>query len=210
MDLVRVESRDNLLELLKLQKVSANSVILVNISDIIKSEMVPERFDVYNYKVIIPTPTILNIYFSKGLTEDYRQEYLTHLSKPDVLFFINEVIYYAWAYNRDLIFFCADDEKEFEYMRILGEFIESLYGISMISYKKYKKDKKHSECTKSIADVLEECKERRDDLVRKLDALDISLPETLNKRITWTSIKNLPKKFKKKFEKFITTKKKKE
>lgn len=209
MDLVRVESRDNLLELLKLQKVSSDTVILVNISDIIKSEMIPDRFDVYNYKVIIPTPKILNIYFDKGLTEEYRQEYLKHLSKPDVLFFVNEVIYYAWAYNRDLIFVCSDDEKEFEYMRILGEFIESIYGIEMISFKKYKKDKKHSKCSKSIADVLEDCKTRRDDLVRKLDALDISLPETLYKRITWTSIKNLPKKFKKKFEKFIETKKKK-
>ena len=202
MNIIRVESKNDLEEILEHPEIHASNTVFANLSGVIKSSKIPDRFLVYDYQCLMPTPKILNIYFADGITEDYIDQYNQHLDKPEVYFFMNEMVYRMVVYDQNLVIFCSADEKEFEYVKLLGERINYIYGISMISYKKFKKGKR-SECDNDIAEIIDFCEKKKDRMIKLLDDLDITLPAQLNMRITKKLLKKLPKKLKDFYKKFV-------
>ena len=204
MNLIRAESKRELEKLLKLNAIKPDNTIFAIVSGIInpRTNLIPGEYTVYQYDVIRPTTMITQSYLNYGLTEEYVEMYSRQLSAPDVFFHINESIYHMIEGDKNLIFVCAEDEEEFSYLKLLGEFIENIYGIKMISFKKYYKGKS-SKITKSIEDIISICETNRTDTINKLDDLNIKLPPTLFIRITKELLKRFPKHLRKKYKNYI-------
>ena len=180
--IIRVESKKDLEASLELPNVKPSKVIYANISDIISSDIIPEKYHLFKYKILMPPPNLFNIHLTEGFSHRYVDGYLRYLRIPEVLFYINEMVYCMLFYEKNLILFCSSDEKEFRYLKILGAFINETYRIPMISYKKFVKGKE-SAIVEDIADIMYFCDMQRAEIIKLLDKLDIKLPKKLNQRI---------------------------
>ena len=204
MNLIRAESKRELEKLLRLNTIKPDNTIFAVVSGILnpRKSLIPGEYMVYEYDVLRPTTMITQAYLDYGLTEEYVEMYSRQLSMPDVFFHVNESIYHMVEGDKNLIFVCAEDEEEFSYLKLLGEFIENIYGIKMISFKKYYRGKS-SKITKSIEDIIDICETNRDVTVKKLDDLNIKLPPTLYIRITKDLLKRFPKDLRKKYKNYV-------
>ena len=182
MDIIRIERKKDLEESLDLPVIKPNNTIYVNVSDIIDSDIIPKKYHLFKYQILIPTPNLFNIHIANGFSDRYLDLYLKYLRTPEVDFFINEMILTMLLYQKNLILFCSSDEKEFKYLKILGEYIKSTYFISMISYKKFIRGER-SKIKEDIGDLIYLCEQKRKAIINLLDKLDIRLPKKLNQRI---------------------------
>lgn len=182
MNIIRIESKKEVEASLKLPQVKPNNTIYVNVSDIISSDIIPDKYHLFKYKILMPTPNIFNLHIANGFSFEYVQMYLRYLRLPEVYFYVNEMIYNMLIYNKNLILFCASDEKDFRYLKILCEFIKDSYNIAPISYKKFVKGKE-SDILEDVGDLIYYCERQREEIVHLLDNLDIKLPKKLNQRI---------------------------
>lgn len=202
MDLIRVESKEELKSLLNSGKITAKNTEIVLVSGVIKFKAIPEEFICHDYRVLIPSAAIINEYIECGFDDEYLDSYNKYLSKPDVQFFINELIYRMFVYEVNIVLVCAKDEQEFKYLKLIGKMIDRLYGITMLNFKKFK-ESKHSKMNHSDSYYIELTENRRKVLNDKLKDCGIELPFSLNRRVTKKDIKSVPKKYRKKFKSLL-------
>lgn len=204
MNLIRAESRRVLEKLFKLNAIKPSNTIFAVVSGIIvpRIDTIPEEFTVYDYGIMRPNTMLIQMYLENGITEEYVEAYSRQLSAPDVFFHINDIVYRMVTTDSNLVFVCAEDEEDFKYLKLIGEFIENIYGIKMISFKKFY-GSKSSKITKSVDEIIDICEHNRDSTIRKLDDLNITLPPTLYMRITKSILKSLPKKIRSKYKDYL-------
>ena len=201
MNLIRVESLEDLEELLEHKEISRKNTAIINISEVIKSKKLPS-YTVFDYQALIPSPGVINIYIEDGYSEDYFDAYKEYLEQPDAAFFLNEIIHNLVVYDSNTILLCDQDEKDFRYIKMLAKVIEDRFGITTVSVKKFYKGKR-TECDRSIKGLIEYTTEKRKSLIKKLDDSGISLPFSMQRRFTKEELKKLPKKIRKMFKKHL-------
>jgi hypothetical protein len=171
------------------------------VSDVLRVKDMPKDLRVYMYSNLIPTPFLINEYIMNGMTEEYIEHVKSHFITPITQFFIISAIRDALAMDANIVFACAEEEKEFGYILLLGETIEAVTGIHPVKAKKFLEGKKsttHFTKDKTFTIV----SDMTDDLLDKLDALDFKLPLDLNIRFTSEEIKKLPKDIRKQIKKY--------
>lgn len=190
MNVILCTSEKKLEELLERSR--KGSLYVALISDVIRVDSIPKDFRVYMYSMLIPTPFVINKFIMDGMSEDYIENVKENFFNPVGMFFINEAIFHANGRNVDIVFACAEDEKEFEYISLLGETIEELYSITPVKIKKFL-DGKKSKSKLSREKIHMICEKIQNDLVEKLDDLGFKLPPDGNIRFTKEDFKSLSK-----------------
>ena len=197
MNLVKVESRDELKKVLK--KTKAATVVLA--SDIIQPEDVKGKFPVFKFgPILIPNTNILNEYLDNGISERYEAEYYKQLQKPNRLFLVNEVIYKALVSDTDLFFVISADEVEYQYLKMFNRFLRITYNCKMISAKKYLKGVPFQGDEDKLKKKLQEF---RATLGNKLVDSGYVLYELLAIVVTKSSLKEYPKEAQRKIKDII-------
>ena len=141
-------------------------------SELIKRKHLPKKASVTLGKFLIPPINIINNYLATGKERKYEREYMSHLSRPEILFIINNSLKRCMENGKDLCIVCAEDELEYKYLDILTEFIEMNWGIKAISLKKFEAGKKSSMKlgNHKFMDVLET---RQNKLIHKIDTVGV-------------------------------------
>jgi hypothetical protein len=206
MNIVKIVGSKQLKDFLSLDSVDSDNTIIANVAGLGTNtfeNLVPKSYTFYDYRVLIPATSIINIYYQEGISENYIEQCFRYWSRTDVLFFINEVVRRALIDDSNLVFVTSIEENDdFHIVDILCERIELLYGIKAVSFKKFKKGKK-SKLSSDRDDIFEKADLLRAHLVKKLDVLDIKLPRTLLMRITKKNLKKFPKHLRAEFKQYI-------
>ena len=134
--IVKIKSKESLKKVLKnLKKIESAQFLIA--SEIIRRKDLPKEALVLNYRFLIPSPLLINIYEDEGRSENYEAEYLRTLSHTANMYFINEAILTSAQMDLDLFIVCALDEEEFGYVDLTCEFIEEYYKVKPMSAKNY-------------------------------------------------------------------------
>lgn len=190
MNVILSTSEERLQELIKRSR--KGSLYIALVSDVIRVNTIPKDYRVYMYNCLIPTPFIINKYIMDGMSEEYVENVKEHFLTPVSMYFLNEAIYHANAKDINIVFACGEDEKEFEYILLLGDIIDRVYGIKPVKIKKFLNGKT-SKFSIEREEVHNLCEKIRDDLIGKLDDLGFELPPDMNIRFTKEDFKSLPK-----------------
>ena len=205
MNIIKVIGRNQLKELLSLDRVNSDNTLIVDMLGIgnIKND-VPKSYILYLYKsILIPTTSIINTYYQEGISENFIDQCVSHWSRPDVLFFINEVIRRAAMDDYNVAIVTSSEENDdFHTLDMLCDRIDTMYRIKAISFKKFKKGKS-SKLGADQEDIFEVCDSLREEIIRKLNVLGIELPRNLFMRITKKMLKKFPKEVRNAYKQYI-------
>ena len=116
----------------------------ISVSDCIKVENNNTR-NVTRMKSLMP-PTEACNKCSAGNANGYYEEYMKHLTSPDIFPSILSIVN-AYIKNLKIVFVCADDEdKDYGYFQIIQMYLKDVFGIKSYYYNYYRKNKE--ECLK--------------------------------------------------------------
>jgi hypothetical protein len=178
LNIVKITSRDKLNKILKKLSDDISRAEFLVASEIIKRKDLPEDAVVLNYGFLIPSPALITIYSVEGRKHsEYDKDYLRYLSHPANMYFINEALMNASEYDLDVFLICALDEEEYGYIEMTGDFIESLYGIKVLSSKKYLNGK---QCKIDNENLYSRCKSFKTKLRVKMEDSHLN-PEAMFK-----------------------------
>jgi hypothetical protein len=208
MNLIKLVGVSEVRDFLKLDGVNPENTIIVTMvgmGDVANNidSMVPKNYTYYRYQILIPTTAVMNIYYQEGLNEKFIDECFSYWARPDVLFFVNEMIRTALMYDYNLaIITSVEENDDFHLLDILCDRIETLYRIKPITFKKFKKGKS-SKIKADSDDIFDLSDKLREELIHKLDLLGITLPRHFYMRITKKTLKKFPKELRAEFAQYL-------
>lgn len=197
MHLVNVEGRDKLKKIL--EKADLESSEFINVSLEMKQKWYPNDAMLMDVVPLVPSASIILVYTKYGIGKEYESAYFRHLQRPECMFLLNEYISHAMLYDKDVFFVCSSGEVEYEYLRMMKEFIEMEFGIKTISTKAYLKGK-DCKLTQDADTIVSILKQRKTLLINKLKELGIDPTMVLLKVLSEQTRKKLPKKLKNRLE----------
>lgn len=156
----------------------------------------------WDYKLLVPPPNIIGRYAQGDIDYDrYEKEVKHFYAHPKTAYFINELVPRLLDNCTILALCCSTLESDYAYIKILSDFIDEIYGIRSYTPKKYKKNPEKFKKLDSTAktNVVEIYKDRKENLLRKITELNLSLEPDDRKAI----LKQYKKRFKKSFFKKI-------
>jgi len=123
-------------------------------------------------KALIPPPHIASLFINDGMTKTYKKKYTEYLKKDDNNLLISTIVKGALS-NMNVVLLCSKSEDEFEYLKMICEFIENEYKLKTYSYKKLKKD------TDKVTKIpnKEQVINNLTDIVNKLKPSDVMSPD---------------------------------
>lgn len=131
--------------------------------------------NVYAIPSLIPPPNVIAKLINSGKASDYEKKYVQYLSAPKQDALITVLVKLAVVENSNVVLLCSKDEDKYCYLDILANYIESIYGAKVYSYKKYKKNPKKCDSAgdrkKKIVKVLR----------KKMKNIDTSAEPTVDK-----------------------------
>lgn len=133
--LIKLDSKTFLNKFCK--EYNPNDFQIVLISNDIKSK---NKFEnVMVAKELFPSKEVLSAKVNAG-DNDFKEGYFTQLKQH--MLSVATIVLSVAKYNSNVILLCSEVENEFEYIDILADFIETLYNIEAITFKKLKKKPK--------------------------------------------------------------------
>ena len=202
MNLIKIDCKDKLKKVINIMKRGDGDFEFILASELIKRKHLPKKASVTLGKFLIPPINIINNYLATGKERKYEREYMSHLSRPEILFIINNSLKRCMENGKDMCIVCAEDELEYKYLDILTEFIEMNWGIKAISLKKFEAGKKSSMKlgNHKFMDVLET---RQNKLIHKLEDIGVNALELLYCSMDKSDIKKLDPSVRKKAQEFF-------
>lgn len=100
------------------------------------------RKNVYSLNRLIPPPNVTSIYVNKGMCDKYVNAYLEYIQGKQASALIAAMVKLAVVDDTNVVILCSEREAEYNYTKIICQYIESLYGVKTYSYKKFSKDPK--------------------------------------------------------------------
>ncbi|MMZ42142.1 hypothetical protein D1872_36610 [compost metagenome] len=104
---------------------------------------------------LVPPPTVVSQLIDGGEAE-YRSAFLKfakdELIEPFITIIVRSALHKD---NLKIVLLCSEEEDQFNYLKLLCEYIEEVYKLKTYSYKKYKKDPKAAEQIKNLEQVTE-------------------------------------------------------
>lgn len=194
MAIVRVTSKDKMKKILSNVDLGSSEFVLV--SEIIHRDSLPKKATVTYAGYLIMDPSSINIYLSEGRNSRFEKSYMEHLARPECLFILNEILRRSFENKKDVFFICSQEEYDYKYLDILGDFIMTYYGIKTVSSKKFLEGKK-SKLLHSENEIMEVINKRQIMLINKLKEMSIDPMKVLMKTIDPKDYKKLPKNLKK-------------
>lgn len=148
-----------------------------------------KKYDnVYAIPSLIPPPNVMAELIREGDVDKYAKKYIKYLSQPKVEAFITVLVKLAVVENSNVIILCSKDEYEYDYIELLSDYISTVYGAKVFSYKKYKKNPKKCDSSdgnkKKIVKVLR----------KKIANIDIESEDAVNKSDIKERLKKLSRK----------------
>jgi hypothetical protein len=134
--LIRMTGRQLLDDFLK--KYDINDFIFMLVSDDIFT--VNEYKNVIGAKNLMPVKTIMKEFVQDGKSSDmYIAKYTKFLKEDNNRRIINSIVTDVAINDKNIVLLCSDDEKDYEYLKILCYFIEEYYKLPAYTYKQFKK-----------------------------------------------------------------------
>lgn len=115
-------------------------------------ETLGKRKNVMSLNKLMPPPNVVAAFVRDGYCKDYKAKYLEYLKRDEVNSVV-AVIVKAVLTDLNIILVCSNDEKEYKYLKLLGDFIESEYRVKVISYKEYDENPEKAEKIKNKEEV---------------------------------------------------------
>ena len=194
MYLIKVIGKERVKNLIEID--DERRIVYIAITSILKPKVFGKKTNVLYYSCLIPPATILESYVMTGDKDKYKKEYMEYLSRPQILFLINEIVHYAAINGLDIAFVCSLDEEEYGYIQLVTDFVSGLYRVKAVKAKKYMQGLKLTDNI-TIYDISNGLREK---LIRKLRDAYID-PVKLTSRVL--GMKNIGKNFKKKIKERI-------
>ena len=192
MKIIKVIGLKELKKVLDSSEFSHEQSEMIVITDIIKSKDISNKDIIWSRnKVLLPSVNVMNM-ISVFDKEQMDEAYIKQLYQPECFFIINEIVFRTIEYNLDFFFMCALDEEQYRYIKNIGKFIQSNYGIKMINAKKYMEGKK-SKLDKKEKEIYKKCINIRSELIGKLRDSNIDPLPLLMDLNDKKSIENLSK-----------------
>ena len=102
---------------------------------------------------LIPPANIVSEFITNGYTKKYKKKYMKYLSRPEVEALIITIVQMAVVKDINVVLLCSDNESQYSYLDMISEFIENEYNCKPCSYKKFRKNKKHTDLTKDAKKI---------------------------------------------------------
>ena len=187
MNIIKCVGKDRLKKLIR----STGEFQYICISEVLKRKDFPKKSRVQFYDILLPPPNTVNTLCVNGMKE-YRAEYEGYINRPECQYLINELICNGIQYDLNIALVIALDEDDYEYLNILADNIEDMYGISSISVKKYLAGKE-SGFKKNLDSLLKNTLAYRKLLEKKLKDSYIDPMKLFANTIHEDDVKDLPK-----------------
>lgn len=107
-------------------------------------ETTGEYKNVMKLKQLIPSGYIME-YFMDNAKKQYKFEYENFLRREEFRSIITVIVKTAVEKNFKVVLMCSEEEKEYEYIKMIRKFIEKEYGFPTYTYKKYCKAREKGE-----------------------------------------------------------------
>ena len=198
MDWIIIDSKKGLKDAIEKYELDPKKFWFVKASEVLKARNIPDKYTVFMYgDILVPGPVQLNAYYDNSVSfDEYSSKLFEYYNNASRLVYINELVFFSSQYDVSVVLFCSEDEEEFGYLSIFGDMMEQLYGINVITWKKFKKGK-HSHHLKSLDRICNYSEKLRKEMFKRYDALGVRLPLHMFRRYTKKDLKALPKNIRK-------------
>ena len=85
MNLLKIDCKDKLKKVINIMKRGDGDFEFILASELIKRKHLPKKASVTLGKILIPPINIINNYLATGKERKYEREYMSHLSRPEIL-----------------------------------------------------------------------------------------------------------------------------
>ena len=102
--------------------------------------------NVYALPSLIPPTPIMSAIINNGDKKKAIKKYREYLLTPRALTLMTILVRLAVVDNSNVVLICSEDEGKYNYLDILCDFIEELYGVKIHTYKKFAKNPEKCSC----------------------------------------------------------------
>ena len=90
-------------------------------------------------KNLVPPKEVIKEYVNGGISPEYVLKYSKFLKSKESIYIISAIINEVIEKNKNVVLLCSKTEDERGYLKLLCYFIEEVFTLESVSFKKYKK-----------------------------------------------------------------------